>query len=92
MRYGTEIKASNFGGQKVKVQGRGGITYAGNRAEAYSILGVSRCRFSSLITRMWREIYGRRLSRSWRCEAYCHTVLRQRGLDSRNCYYIELLG
>ena len=29
IHYGTEINALNFGGQKVKVQGHGGITYAG---------------------------------------------------------------
>jgi len=39
MYYGTEVNALNFGGQKVTVQGHGGITYAEltvtAQAEAY---------------------------------------------------------
>jgi len=39
MHYGTEMNALHFRGQKVKVQGHSGITYAGTvtaQAEAYS--------------------------------------------------------
>ena len=39
MYYGTEMNALNFGNKKVKVQGHGGITYAGTvtaQADAYS--------------------------------------------------------
>jgi len=39
MHFGTEINTSDFRGQEVKVQGHGGIKYAGNgtlRVEMYS--------------------------------------------------------